>query len=98
MGKSALLINIHPQSCVPYLPTIGQSKQKTPMFGDQGFFERGNQTYKCSSERFHHIFQGHNVSFSRSGEVELVERLDGLISVPQEWHKKKVRILKQTQQ
>ena len=33
---------------------------------------------------------GHNVSFSRSAEEDLVERLDGIISVPQEWHKKKV--------
>ena len=35
--------------------------------------------------------RGHNVSFSRSGEVDLEERLDGLVSVPQEWHKKKVQ-------
>ena len=34
--------------------------------------------------------RGHNVSFSRSGEEDLVERLDGLVSLPQEWHKKKV--------
>ena len=34
--------------------------------------------------------RGHNVSFSRSGEENLVDRLDGLISIPQEWHKKKV--------
>ena len=33
---------------------------------------------------------GHNVSFSRSREENLVERLDGLVSIPQEWHKKKV--------
>ena len=36
-----------------------------------------------------YIFLGHNVSFSRSGEDDLEERLDGIISVPQEWHKKK---------
>ena len=39
-------------------------------------------------------FIGHNVSFSRSREEDLVERLDGLVSIPQEWHKKKVRILR----
>ena len=33
---------------------------------------------------------GHNVSFSRSKEENLVDRLDGLVSIPQEWHKKKV--------
>ena len=60
-----------------YLPTIGSRKQKTAMFGDQGFYERG-----------------HNVSFSRSGEVDLEERLDGIVSVPQEWHKKKVQDIK----
>ena len=60
------------KGCVPYLPVIDDRHQKTPMFGDQGFFERG-----------------HNVSFSRSGEENLVERLDGLVSIPQEWHKKK---------
>ena len=32
---------------------------------------------------------GHNVSFSRSSEKDLVEKLDGLLAVPQEWHKKK---------
>ena len=37
-----------------------------------------------------HPMVGHNVSFSRSGEGNLEERLDGLVSVPQEWHKKKV--------
>ena len=31
-----------------------------------------------------------NVSFSRSREECLAERLDGLVSVPQEWHKKQV--------
>ena len=35
--------------------------------------------------------RGHNVSFSRSREADLVERLDGVVSIPQEWHKKKVR-------
>ena len=35
-------------------------------------------------------FLGHNVSFSRSGEKDLIERLDGIVSIPQEWHKKKV--------
>ena len=49
--------------------------QKTPMFGDQGFFERG-----------------HNVSFSRSREDDLTERLDGIVSIPEEWHKKKVSL------
>ena len=34
--------------------------------------------------------RGHNVSFSRSRESDLVERLDGLVSIPQEWHKKRV--------
>ena len=33
------------------------------------------------------------MSFSRSGEKDLVERLDGLVSVPQEWHKKKVDLM-----
>ena len=37
---------------------------------------------------------GHNVSFSRSGEKDLEEKLDGLVSVPQEWHKKKVRFIR----
>ena len=37
-----------------------------------------------------HLNLGHNVSFSRSREADLVERLDGLVSIPQEWHKKKV--------
>ena len=49
--------------------------QKTIMFGDQGFFERG-----------------HNVSFSRSREANLTERLDGMVSIPQEWHKKRVKL------
>ena len=30
---------------------------------------------------------GHNVSFSRSGEEDLIERLDGIVSLPQEWYK-----------
>ena len=38
---------------------------------------------------------GHNVSFSRSKEENLVDRLDGLVSIPQEWHKKKVVKMKQ---
>ena len=54
---------------------VNKRHQKIPMFGDQGFFERG-----------------HNVSFSRSGEEDLVERLDGIVSIPQEWHKKKVGV------
>ena len=33
---------------------------------------------------------GQNVSFSRSREEDLIDKLDGLISVPQEWHKGKV--------
>ena len=33
---------------------------------------------------------GHNMSFSRSQEEDLEEKLDGFVSVPQEWHKKKV--------
>ena len=64
------------KGCVPYLPVIDDRHQKTPMFGDQGFFE-----------------WGHNVSFSRSGEENLVERLDGFVSIPQEWHKKKEDLL-----
>ena len=36
------------------------------------------------------LFIGQGVSFSRSGEEDLIDRLDGLISIPQEWHKKKV--------
>ena len=64
------------------------------MFGDQGFFERGETSIKfhCLKQL---LFQtGHNVSFSRSREENLVERLDGLVSIPQEWHKKRVRTLK----
>ena len=34
--------------------------------------------------------RGHNVSFSRSGEKDPVEKLEGIVSIPQEWHKKKV--------
>ena len=60
------------------------------MFGDQGFFERGTiflfKNITCMK-----LYLGHNVSFSRSGEQDLIERLDGLVSVPQEWHKKKVK-------
>ena len=61
------------KACVPYIPVTSERHQKTVMFGDQGFFERG-----------------HNVSFSRSREANLTERLDGLVSIPQEWHKKRV--------
>ena len=71
-ASNAGIISIY-KDCVPYIPVINGRHQKTPMFGDQGFYERG-----------------HNVSFSRSGESDLVERLDGLVSIPQEWHKKKV--------
>ena len=40
--------------------------------------------------------RGHNVSFSRSRESDLVERLDGLVSIPQEWHKKRVSFLQES--
>ena len=33
--------NIKLQDCVPYLPTVRGRKQKTAMFGDQLFCERG---------------------------------------------------------
>ena len=59
------------------------------MFGDQGFFERGKKIFLKLSF-LHNLNIGHNVSFSRSREADLVERLDGLVSIPQEWHKKKV--------
>ena len=36
------------------------------------------------------FYAGHNVSFSRSQENDLVEKLDGLVSIAQEWHKRKV--------
>ena len=97
---------------MPYVPTINGHKQKTAMFGDQGFYERGIirginsmgwewHIYVQPQAELHwvqvwvglwqYLFSsGHNVSFSRSGEKDLVEKLDGLVSVPQEWHKKKV--------
>ena len=68
-----LMIWAFSKGCVQYIPVTNGRHQKTPMFGDQGFFERG-----------------HNVSFSRSREDDLTERLDGLVSIPEEWHKKKV--------
>ena len=33
---------------------------------------------------------GHGVSWGRSGEKQAVKRLEGLVFMPQEWHKKKV--------
>ena len=64
------------------------------MFGDQGFFERGNShaLYNNKNMLNFDCTAGHNVSFSRSREEDLVERLDGIVSIPQEWHKKKVNI------
>ena len=35
-GKNQII-----QACIPYIPTIGDKNQKTAMFGDQGFQERG---------------------------------------------------------
>ena len=68
---------------------INGRHQKVIMFGDQGFYERGILINNVKKYLNCNII-GHNVSFSRSGEEDLVERLDGLISMPQEWHKKKV--------
>ena len=48
--------------------------------------------FSLESFPYQTFMTGHNVSFSRSGEESLVERLDGIISLPQEWHKKKVRL------
>ena len=33
------------KECVPYTPIIAGRHQKTVMFGDQGFFERGTLDY-----------------------------------------------------
>ena len=91
-ASNAGIISIY-KDCVPYIPVVDGRHQKTPMFRDQGFFERGvNHTFPIYY--LTHYTTGHNVSFSRSGEENLVERLDGLVSIPQEWHKKKVRFTK----
>ena len=39
-------------------------------------------------------FVVHNVSFARSREQNPLERLDGIVAQPQEWHKSKVIIFK----
>ena len=62
------------------------------MFGDQGFVERGDTIF------YGNLFYiteplGNNASFSRSREVSQVERLNGILTIPQEWHKKKVRFV-----
>ena len=54
---------------IPQLPT--GSRQKTVVFGDQLYVERG-----------------HSASWGRCGEKNPVNKLDGLIFIPQEWHKK----------
>ena len=63
------------------------------MHGDQGFYEKGfiiNLKIKSLN-----IFTlGHNASFSRSSEKDLTDKLDGIVSLPQEWHKKKVWTLR----
>ena len=41
------------QSCVPFLPTINGRKQKTAMFGDQGFYERGINFPQKENEQFY---------------------------------------------
>ena len=37
-------------------------------------------------------YVGHGVSWGRSGEKQAVQRLEGLVFMPQEWHKKKVML------
>ena len=54
---------------IPQLPT--GSRQKTVVFGDQLYVERG-----------------HSASWGRCGEKNPVNKLEGLIFIPQEWHKK----------
>ena len=65
-----------------YLPTIGtNTKQKTALFGDQGFYERGKLS-SLIKQYLYALFKGMAVSFSRSSEEDMCERLDGLISIP----------------
>ena len=54
---------------IPELPT--GSRQKTVVFGDQLYVERG-----------------HSASWGRCGEKNSISKLEGLIFIPQEWHKK----------
>ena len=40
---------------------------------------------------FNLTFAAHHATFNRSGEKDLVEKLDGIVPIGQEFHKKLVR-------
>ena len=78
---------------VPYLPTLPRErKQKTPVFGDQGFFERGKSFYPPSADFSSQEISGYHATWALCGEKNLVDKLDGLCFLGQEWHKKKVSV------
>ena len=60
------------EKLIKYIPELPSGfRQKTVVFGDQLYIERG-----------------HSASWGRSGEKDPVSKLEGLIFIPQEWHKK----------
>ena len=77
------------EKLVPFVPSYPSGrKQKTVVFGDQGYVERGDISFICFDTYIH--MSGHGVSWGRCGEKEPEKRLEGLVFMPQEWHKKKV--------
>ena len=97
------------EKLIPYLPRLPTgSNQKTVLFGDQLYIERGRtlvflwnliQLIHQTALTYCHIFvgsistvhfTGHSVSWGRCGEKDPVSKLDGVIFIPQEWHKKQV--------
>jgi hypothetical protein len=91
-ASSEGMINVG-KRLVPYLPTLPTGrKQKTPVFGDQGFFERGELILLMISAILKYLgkLSGYHSVWSLCSEKNLEDRLDGLVFLPQEWHKKRV--------
>ena len=91
-ASSVGMINVG-KRLVPYLPTLPTGrKQKTPVFGDQGFFERGELILLMISATLKYLGKllGYHSVWSLCSEKKLEDRLDGLVFLPQEWHKKRV--------
>ena len=80
------------ENLIQFLPKLPSGvNQKTLIFGDQLFVERGGlkAVITCIALMNNITNAGHSVSWGRCGEKDATSRLDGVVFCPQEWHKRK---------